>query len=63
MRRKKGVRGRIDLKPVEFSEIIEVEVKKANDTSGRIYLPSRFIGKKVYVLINDDKNNHKKVRR
>lgn len=51
----KQAKGKIQLKPIEFSEIFEVEVKKANDTSGRIYLPAKYIGKKVFVLIGNKK--------
>jgi putative transposon-encoded protein len=51
---KKKVAGKIELKPIEFSEIHEVEVKRANSSSGRIYLPAKYIGKKVIVLIQDE---------
>jgi putative transposon-encoded protein len=51
MKQKREVLGKINLKPIEFSKIYELEVKKANETSGRIYLPAKFVGKKVYVLI------------
>ncbi len=54
MKKSKHTVGKIQLKPIEFSEIHEFEVKRANDTSGRIYLPSKFIGKKVIVLINEE---------
>ena len=53
----KSIQGKIDIKPIEFSEIYEVEVKRANESSGRVYLPSRFIGKKVIVLINEKEEN------
>jgi putative transposon-encoded protein len=47
------VNGKIKLKPIEFSEILELEVKRANKSSGRIYLPEKLIGKKVYVLVDE----------
>ncbi|MBD3164321.1 DUF2080 family transposase-associated protein [Candidatus Woesearchaeota archaeon] len=53
MRKKRSGKGRIRLKPIEFSEIYEAEVKRANNTSGRIYLPEKYIGKKVYVVIGN----------
>ena len=59
MKKNKGFKGRIKLRPIEFSEIYEFEVKKANDTSGRIYLPSKLIGKRVYVLVNEEKGSKK----
>ncbi|MBR9699461.1 DUF2080 family transposase-associated protein [Candidatus Woesearchaeota archaeon] len=49
---RRTVKGKIHLKPIEFSEIIEVEVKRANESSGRVYLPAKYIGKKVFVLVN-----------
>lgn len=61
MKSNRQIAGKIKIKPIEFSEIYELEVKRANRTSGRIYLPSEFIGKKVYVLI-DDKNCEKRNR-
>jgi putative transposon-encoded protein len=54
MKKGRKIKGKIELKPIEFSEIHEFEVKKANKSSGRIYLPSRFIGKRVYVLIKGE---------
>lgn len=47
-------KGKIEIEPIEFSQVYEFEVKRANKTSGRIYLPEKLIGKKVYVLIGDE---------
>ena len=51
--RKNKIKGKIKIKPIEYSEIITVEVKRANATSGRVYLPAKYIGKKVYVLVGE----------
>ena len=50
---KSGMKGKLQLKPIEFSDVIVSEVKRANATSGRIYLPEKYIGKKVYVLVDE----------
>ncbi len=54
MNRRRKAKGKLEIKPIEFSEVLEVEVKRANSTSGRIYLPEKFIGKKVIVLVEED---------
>ncbi len=57
------VSGKIEVKPIEFSEIHEVEVKRANSSSGRIYLPAKFIGKKVYVLVQEEEQKRGRKKR
>ena len=47
--------GKISFDELEFSEIYTEEVKSCNSTSGRIYLPSKLVGKLVYILIKSEK--------
>jgi len=44
------VEGRIVLKEVRFSRILERSVIKNNATSGKVTVPKDLIGKKVYVV-------------
>lgn len=49
--RKKNKKGLLILEQVEFSDIIEREVIKNNETSGKVTLPKSWINKKVYVVV------------
>ena len=47
----KSQKGRLILKEVEYDDVLIRTVGKNNKTSGKITLPNRLIGQKVYVVI------------
>ena len=49
----KKVDGKIIISEKQFNQMIEKEVIKNNDTSGKITLPKNLINKKVYVVWYD----------
>lgn len=51
----KKVNGRISIPEKRFNRMIEKEVIKNNETSGKITLPKNLINKKVFVVWFDDK--------
>lgn len=51
----KKVNGKIVLPEKQFNRMIEKEVIKNNETSGKITLPKDLINKKVFVVWFDDK--------
>lgn len=50
----KKVNGKIVISEKQFNRMIEKEVIKNNDTSGKITLPKNLINKKVFVVWFDD---------
>lgn len=50
----KQVNGKIVISEKQFNRLIEKEVIKNNDTSGKITLPKNLINKKVYVVWFED---------
>jgi len=46
-------KGTLILKQIDFNDILKRKVGKNNDTSGKISLPLRYIGKEVYVVLED----------
>ncbi len=51
----KNTKGRLILKEIEFDQVYERTVMNNNSSSGKIYLPLKLIGKKVYVIVEPDK--------
>ena len=52
----KNVKGRIILKEKDFNKMVERNVTKNNDTSGKITVPVSLINKKVYVVWFEEEN-------
>lgn len=50
----KKVNGKIVISEKQFNQMIEKEVIKNNDTSGKITLPKYLVNKKVYVVWFDE---------
>lgn len=53
----KKVKGRISIPEKRFNRMIEKEVIKNNDTSGKITLPKNLINKRVFVVWFEDEND------
>ena len=53
----KSKKGLLILESVEFSDIIEREVMKNNESSGKVNIPKSWIGKKVFVVLKEVKKN------
>jgi len=45
--------GTLILNKIDFKDIYFGTVKKANDHCSHIYLPTRLIGKEVYVVVKE----------
>ncbi len=48
MKKKKGI---IIIEQIEFRDIRKRKVMKNNDTSGKVNVPTPWIGKEVYVVV------------
>ena len=46
-------KGTLILKQIEFNQVYKRTVGKNNDTSGKITLPKKLIGKEVYVVVEE----------
>lgn len=55
--------GEIKLKPIRFSKVYTKTVRKNNETSGKIILPSDLIDQEVVVLLPKEKSKSKKRKR
>jgi len=47
----KKINGELVLDKIKVGQIAEKKVIKNNDSSGKIFVPKKLIGKKVYVLM------------
>lgn len=50
MNKPKKLTGKITLKSIDYNRVIDKQVFKNNETSGKITLPKELIGKTVYVV-------------
>lgn len=57
----KQIQGKIILEAKDVNRLLERNVTKNNQTSGKITVPPRLINKKVYVVWFEDKENLKNV--
>lgn len=55
--------GEVNLEPIRFSRVFTKIVRKNNETSGKILLPSDLVDKEVVVLLPIKKSNSKKQKR
>lgn len=53
--RNKGKKGILILEHIEFNNLVERKVIKNNKSSGKITLPKKWIDKKVYAILIEDK--------
>ncbi len=47
----KKTSGRLILKEIKFEQIYQRTVSRCNETSGKVTVPSKLIGKRVYVVV------------
>lgn len=47
----KKIQGRLILKEITFDQIYQRTVMSNNETSGKVTLPRKLIGKRVYVVV------------
>jgi putative transposon-encoded protein len=46
--------GRLVLKEISFDQIYQRTVMKNNETSGKVTLPKKLVGKSVYVVVEPE---------